>query len=222
MIITEQKPLDEIMEILDAHSAVLLIGCPICATTWATGGERELSAMREELEAAGKRCVGTLMPDESTCDRRLTRLKLRRSKEALAEADAVLVFSCGAGVQTVADLVDVPTYPGINTLFLARLQSLTASDERCRMCGDCVLAETASICPVTLCPKGLANGPCGGYVDGKCEVDREQDCAWVLIYERLHEWGQGERFVMIRQPKDWSRARHPASVDKRALVSAER
>lgn len=216
MIITEQKPLDEILAILEGHESVFLVGCPICATTWATGGEPQLRQMKARLEEAGKRCVGTLMPEEATCDQRTTRLMLRRSQEALGQADAVLVLACGAGTQTVAALVDVPTYPANNTLYLARLQSLTVSDERCRLCGECVLAETGGICPVTLCAKGLANGPCGGYRDGKCEVDGTQDCAWVLIYQRLHELGQEERFQVIREPKDWSKARHPRLIDKRA------
>jgi len=216
MIITEQKPLDEILAMLEGHEVIFLVGCPICATTWATGGEPQLREMKDALEGAGKRCVELLMPDEATCDQRTTRLKLRRSKAALAQADAVLVLACGAGVQTVAALVDVPTYPGLNTLYLARLQSLSLSDERCQLCGECVLAETGGICPVTLCPKGLTNGPCGGYMDGKCEVDREQDCAWVLIYRRLQELDQGERFLTIREPKDWSKARHPQHIDKRA------
>ncbi len=222
MIITEQKPLEEILAILEGHEAILLVGCPICATSWATGGEPQLAEMKVSLEEVGKRCVGLLMPDESTCDLRFTRLKLRRSKEVLVQADAVLVLSCGAGVQTVAALVDVPTYPALNSLYLARLQRLTLSDERCRLCGECVLAETGGICPVTLCPKGLANGPCGGYLDGKCEVDKEQDCAWVMIHQRLHELGQGERFQAIREPKDWSKARHPRRTDKRALQPKRR
>ncbi|MDO9066739.1 MAG: methylenetetrahydrofolate reductase C-terminal domain-containing protein, partial [Chloroflexota bacterium] len=31
----------------------------------------------------------------------------------------------------------------------------------CRMCGNCLLQETAFICPME-CPKGMRNGPCGG------------------------------------------------------------
>ena len=216
MIITEQKPMDEILDMLAAHEAVYLVGCPICATTWGTGGEPEVDQMMADLEAAGKQCRGRLVPDEGVCDRRITRLGLRREKDQLAQADAVLVLSCGAGVQTVAEMVSVATYPALNTLFLARLQSLAVSDERCRLCGDCVLADTGGICPVTLCPKGLANGPCGGYMEGKCEVDKQQDCAWVLIHQRLQELGQEDRFLAIREPKDWSKARHPRLVDKRA------
>ncbi len=37
----------------------------------------------------------------------------------------------------------------------------------CRMCGNCILQETAFICPMT-CPKGLRNGPCGGSTPERC------------------------------------------------------
>jgi hypothetical protein len=219
MIITEQKPVDGILRSLGNHRDVFLVGCPVCATTWGTGGKPQLAEMKERLERAGMHCAGLLMPDESTCDQRTTRLQLRRAREELSKADAVLVLACGAGVQTVAALVDLPTYPALNTLFLARLQSLTLADERCRLCGDCVLAETGGICPVALCPKGLANGPCGGYMNGKCEVDKEQDCAWVMIHQRLQDQGRGDLLHVIRKPRDWSRARHPRHVDKRILAS---
>lgn len=43
----------------------------------------------------------------------------------------------------------------------------------CEMCGQCRLGETLYICPET-CPKGLANGPCGGTTLDICEFgDRE-------------------------------------------------
>ena len=43
----------------------------------------------------------------------------------------------------------------------------------CETCGQCRLAETLYVCPET-CPKGLANGPCGGTTLDRCEFgDRE-------------------------------------------------
>ena len=43
----------------------------------------------------------------------------------------------------------------------------------CENCGQCRLGETLYICPET-CPKGLANGPCGGTSLDRCEFgDRE-------------------------------------------------
>ncbi len=216
MIITEQKEFDEILCSLEGYERVFLLGCGVCATTWSTGGEKEVREMAAQLTEAGKECAGWMVTEESTCDIRTTRLLLKRSKEQVGAADAVLVLACGAGVQTVGGLVDVPVYPALNTLFLARLKNLSVCDERCRLCGSCILAETAAICPVTLCPKGLMNGPCGGYEDGKCEVDREQDCAWVAIYERMEVLKQRERFRTIREPKDWREDGHPGSVNKRA------
>ena len=216
MVITEQKELEEILRSFEGHERVFLIGCGICAATWGTGGEKETREMAARLAEAGKHCTGWVVTEESTCDARTTRLLLKRNQEQVELADALLVLACGAGVQTVAALVDVPVYPALNTLFLARLQSLSVCDERCRLCGACILAETAAICPIALCPKGLMNGPCGGYKDGKCEVDRERDCAWVAIYERMEMLGQRERFRVIHEPKDWRADCHPGFINKRA------
>ncbi len=215
MIITAQKELDEILHILEGHERVFLIGCGICAATWSTGGEKEVRQMAAWLTEAGKECTGAIVTEEATCDMRTTRRLLKRNREAVEAADALLVLSCGAGVQTVASLLERPVYPGLDTLFLARLQSMRVCDERCRLCGACMLAETAAICPIALCPKGLMNGPCGGYEDGKCEVNRERDCAWVAIYERLERFGQRTRFMTIHPPKDWRDDIHPGWVDKR-------
>ena len=215
MIITEQKEFDEILHSLKGHERVFLIGCGICATTWGTGGEKETREMAAQLTEAGKDCTGWIVTEEATCDARTTRRLLKRNREQVGLADALLVLACGAGVQTVASLVDMPVYPALNTLFLARLQNLSVCDERCRLCGECILAKTAAICPIALCPKGLMNGPCGGYEDGKCEVDRERDCAWVAIYERMETLGQLEQFKVINEPKDWSKMRHPGFINKR-------
>jgi hypothetical protein len=216
MIITEQKEFEEILQSLEGYGRVYLLGCGVCAATWSTGGDKEVREMTERLTEAGKKCTGWAVTEESACDVRLTRRLLKRNKEQVGSADAVLVLSCGAGIQTVGALLDTPVLPGLNTLFLARIQNLSVCDERCRLCGQCILAETAAICPVTLCPKGLMNGPCGGYEDGKCEVDRERDCAWVTIYERMDAWGQQERFLAIHEPKDWRDDLHPGFINKRA------
>lgn len=43
----------------------------------------------------------------------------------------------------------------------------------CDTCGTCRLQDTFYLCPET-CPKGLANGPCGGTQQNRCEFgDRE-------------------------------------------------
>jgi methylenetetrahydrofolate reductase (NADH) len=64
---------------------------------------------------------------------------------------------------------------------LARLEGwIKAPLVGCRLCGDCRLPETFYVCPET-CPKGLANGPCGGSTDNLCEAGDRQ-CIHSLIY----------------------------------------
>lgn len=56
----------------------------------------------------------------------------------------------------------------------------------CQTCGQCILTHTKLICPMN-CPKGLRNGPCGGTLDGKCEVIPELDCVWTNIEKKKGE-----------------------------------
>jgi hypothetical protein len=81
------------------------------------------------------------------------------------------------------------------------------------MCGDCVLDKTAGICPVTTCPKGLLNGPCGGMWNGMCEVLTDHECAHVKIRQRLAEQGRGRKGVIAA--KDYSAKRGPGFVNMR-------
>ena len=62
----------------------------------------------------------------------------------------------------------------------------------CRMCGNCLLQETAFICPME-CPKGLRNGPCGGSTPEHCYVDPDRPCIWYKIYERAEKMGRTDR-----------------------------
>jgi len=84
--------------------------------------------------------------------------------------------------------------------------------ERCAMCGECVLNVTGGICPVTRCAKGLLNGPCGGSDKGKCEVDKDKDCAWILIYNRLKELNMFENMKETRPAKDYSQNVKPRKI----------
>lgn len=74
----------------------------------------------------------------------------------------------------------------------------------CRMCGNCVLQETALICPMA-CPKGLRNGPCGGSTPERCYVDATRPCIWYGIYERAFRLGHEERLLEVLPPLDWDK-----------------
>jgi methylenetetrahydrofolate reductase (NADPH) len=74
----------------------------------------------------------------------------------------------------------------------------------CRMCGNCLLQETAFICPME-CPKGLRNGPCGGSTPEHCYVDETRPCIWFNIYERAEKLGRTHKLLEVLPPLDWEK-----------------
>ena len=84
--------------------------------------------------------------------------------------------------------------------------------EKCSLCGECIVELTGGFCPITLCSKGLLNGPCGGAQQGKCEVDPDRDCGWTLIYERLKKLGKLENLYEYREPKNYAKWNRPRSL----------
>jgi methylenetetrahydrofolate reductase (NADPH) len=74
----------------------------------------------------------------------------------------------------------------------------------CRMCGNCLLQETAFICPME-CPKGIRNGPCGGSTPEHCYVDETRPCMWYRIYERSFRMERQEKLLEVMPPLDWEK-----------------
>ncbi len=72
----------------------------------------------------------------------------------------------------------------------------------CRQCGNCLLQETAFICPME-CPKGLRNGPCGGSTPEHCYVDSTRPCIWFKIYQRAFKLDRQELLMEVLPPLDW-------------------
>jgi hypothetical protein len=105
-------------------------------------------------------------------------------------------------VQKVASYIRKPVLPALDTLFIGVESEPGVFQEACDQCGRCLLGYTAGICPITACHKGLLNGPCGGTNNGKCEIDREKDCAWTLIYQRLAEQGRLDLMKMYQPPRN--------------------
>ncbi len=213
MIISESKSFEEVLDMLADLDSVFVVGCGECATECQTGGEYEVNEMGKMLTEAGKTVTGSLVPDV-TCQVLDTGRLLRKSKEAVSRADVILVIACGGGAQAVAASVDKPVVSGVDTLFLGDTVRHGQFYEWCSACGSCVLHEYGGICPVTRCPKGQVHGPCGGTTDeGKCEVNSENDCVWVLIWERLDEIGANKDAVAsaAHEPRDYSVHQRPAS-----------
>ena len=210
MIITKQKAFEEILRLFSGKKKVFLAGCAVCATTCKTGGEPEILQMKEKLEKNGKEIVGWTVVDVP-CNTAAVKKDFAKHRKEVKLAEAIMVFACGGGVQTIREQgrVDVPVFAGCNSLFLGTIGPEGNFYEECSLCGECILEKTGGICPVTRCAKGLLNGPCGGSSEGKCEVDKEQDCAWALIYEELKKRGELDKLMEFQPPKNYEKLRKP-------------
>ena len=203
MLISEQKPLEEILSYLEGEKSVFVVGCRGCAEGWNSGGEKQVAEMKSALQEKGKAISGSMVVD-MLCDKALTTLKLRTYKQEIAAADSILVLTDGAGVQTVAEVVDKVVHPGCNTLSAGGAHAEWKEAERCLECGDCVLEFTGGLCPIARCSKLLLNGPCGGSQDGKCEVDPGIPCVWQQIVDHLAKLGRLDKLDKLVTPKNWS------------------
>ncbi len=208
MIVGEQKPLSEIMELLGDARKVLVAGCGTCVTVCFAGGEKEVGILASELRMKSKLDGHPMEVDEVTVQRQCEWEYVDPLGERLDEYDVVLSLACGIGVQAMNErFPQAITLPGINTTSLSLPVEQGIWEERCQACGDCILGLTFGICPIARCSKQLLNGPCGGSQEGVCEVDSDISCAWQLIWDRAVEFDQVERLLQIQLPKDWSHSR---------------
>lgn len=208
MIISELKPLEELSAALAGFDKLFLVGCAACATTCKSGGEEEIFQLQEWLAEQAKEVTGSVVIEEACHIMRAGR-DLRHHKQAVREAEALVVLACGAGVQSISANSEKRVVGGLNSLFLGNVRRFGQYEEMCSLCGECILNETAGICPVSTCSKGLLNGPCGGMEEGRCEVDPDIDCAWRLIYERLQKQQRPGVFARRVPAKKWGRRRKP-------------
>jgi hypothetical protein len=175
------------------------------------GGQKEVGMLGAPLRMSFKKDGKSIQIDEDTVERQCNREYMELILEKLNDYEVVVSMACGAGMQLLADLCEpLQILPGVNTRFIGMTPQDGTWVERCRACGDCVLAETGGICPVTVCAKGILNGPCGGTDHGKCEVDKDQECAWTLIYRRLDKLGKLDNFKKELAPRQHQAQAHPA------------
>jgi ferredoxin len=197
MIISAQKPLDRIEAALAPYDKAAIIGCGGCAAVCQAGGTRQIEELARALD--GKEVVFTFQIDEP-CDQRILSRELRRVSDRLDETDALIILACGAGVQAIASSVDIPCLAGLDTLFPGTVIHSNEYRELCTACGDCVLNRTAAICPRTLCPKGITNGPCSEKLDERCCVDPDSECVWVSITNRIEALGLAKLDLNFMSP----------------------
>ena len=198
MIITKKKDFKEILSKLNKTDNVFIVGCGSCATKCNTGSLQAVDEMAELLKNNKIIVTGSAVLD-TACDIRIVRKDLLKN-ENFKNSTVVLCLTCGAGIQAVEKITDKTIIAGLDGVFVGTTERIGVYNNYCSTCGQCIIDKTEGICVVTRCSKGLINGPCGGAVDGKCEVNREQDCAWVLVYNKLKSAGKLDKLKQLYTP----------------------
>jgi ferredoxin len=208
MIVAEQKPLEEIKGLIAGAKNVLVVGCGTCVTVCFAGGSREAQIMATSLRMSSRLDGDEQGVSDVTVQRQCEWEYLDPIADQVESADVILSLGCGVGVQALAEhFPKAWVVPGLNTRFMGLPQEQGVWVERCAACGECILGLTGGICPIARCSKSLLNGPCGGSLDGHCEINPEIQCAWQLIYDRLNSMGKLDFLTKIQPPKNWRTAR---------------
>ena len=220
MIVAERKPIEEIIGFVKNCKKILIVGCNECVTVCYAGGKKEVGILASALKMAFTKEGKDLEITEVTLERQCDHEYLEEIRNIIEDYDAVISLACGVGVQFMAEkYLRTPIFPGVNTCFMGVTEERGVWSERCQACGQCMLGQTAGICPISRCAKRLLNGPCGGSTNGKCEINKEVDCAWQLIIDRLKELGRLDDYDVLVPIKDWSteRAGGPRKVIREDL-----
>jgi ferredoxin len=210
MIVGERKAIEQIWDSVKNLRSVLVLGCGTCVAVCQTGGEKEVGLLAVELRMKSQLAGINIKIGEATIERQCDREFFDSIKDQAKEYEAILSMACGAGVQYCAEVLEpMRSIPALNTRFIGVTEVQGNWGERCRACGNCVLADYGGICPMTICAKSLVNGPCGGSKNGKCEAGEDKDCAWVLIYNRLKKQNRLTDLNKVMTLKDYSKQTHP-------------
>ncbi len=201
MVKGKRKPIDEVNAVISDYSKIFVVGCGGCVSVCLAGGQREVSELVEDLkEYSGN----TRQFKTYTVERQCSQNFLSELDDMANDCECVISMACGAGVQYLAErFPKIPVFPALNTLAIGVDREIGVYEEKCRACGECVLAYTGGICPVTKCAKGLFNGPCGGTNKGMCEINQSISCAWNDIYQRLSDQGRLDNILKIQEPMQW-------------------
>jgi ferredoxin len=208
MIVAKNKPIEEIIEEVKNFEKLLIVGCNECVTVCEAGGKKEVAVLASALRMYFMNQGNEIKIDEVTLERQCDHEYLEEIRNIIDQYDAVLSLACGVGVQFMAEkYLRTPVLPGVDTCFMGVTEERGVWTERCQGCGQCILARTGGICPVSRCAKRLFNGPCGGSTKGHCEIDKDLVCGWQLILDRLTELGKMEDYEKLTPIKDWSTER---------------
>ena len=186
------KAEEELLHTLEGKDNLFVIACNKCFKEFESLNEPECETFADLAARNGKTVTGTAKID-FLCNKTLTVQKL---EDLIPDGtDNVVVISCGLGVQTVADLEDLPVMAAADTINRTGHHGMALTKKTCDACAQCYLNVTGGICPIVDCSKSLLNGQCGGAKNGKCEVSPDKDCAWEKIQQRLAKQGRLEELT---------------------------
>ncbi len=197
------KPATELANVLGDLEDIFVIACNKCFKEFDDAQDNDLQQVLELIDMVDKNITGTMQID-FLCNKTQTAKALAN---AIPEGTQnIVVISCGLGVQTVADLVQLPVYAAADSIHYDGHHGMALTKVNCGACAQCYLNVTGGICPIVDCSKSLVNGQCGGAKNGKCEVDPNKDCAWEKIQQRLAAQGRLEEFKnQSVQVRDYSK-----------------
>ncbi len=208
MIVGQQKPFEEIWQLVKEHQQLTVFGCNTCVAVCHQGGNKEAGILASQLRMRAVQDGLEIRIDDSGIERQCEHEFFEKTEELIQGSEAVLSLACGIGVQFMAGKYPkIPIYPALNTTFLGDVPETGLFSEKCQACGDCVLGVTGGVCPVSRCAKRLFNGPCGGSTHGKCEISKDTECAWQLVIDRLEALGRLDDYEKVHPIKDWSKDR---------------
>ncbi len=197
------KPADELKSLLSGADNIFAIACNKCFKEYVSVQEPDCQAFLDLAEEMGKTVTGVARPD-FLCNK--TKAETKLVKMIPDGTQSIFVIGCGLGIQTVADLVNIPVYSATDSLNYTGHHGMALTKKACDACAQCYLTMTGGICPIVDCSKSLVNGQCGGAKNGKCEVSPDKDCAWEKIQQRLA--AQGRLSELTAQPvqvRDYSK-----------------
>ncbi len=208
MIVADRKPLDEILEMINGLSRIMILGCKGCVTVCNVGGIKEVEILSSALKIARKKNSKTLEIDEHTIERQCDPEYIEQVKDKVMDYDAVVSMACGVGPQFLSEAYpNQRFFPAVNTTFFGGAVQHGVWEERCAGCGTCIIHNFDGLCPIARCSKSLLHGPCGGSADGKCEISKEVICIWDEIVEKKMRENRLEDLLVTRPAKDWRTAR---------------
>ncbi|MHA1883544.1 MAG: methylenetetrahydrofolate reductase C-terminal domain-containing protein [Promethearchaeota archaeon] len=211
MIITQLKDINEIYDLIKPYNKILIAGCDGCCQPPRSLNEAKVLGQLLELKGRteGKELQWKAITVLRQCD---DRIAATTCSPYVDEFEAILTLACGLGVVMMNKVLPkILTYPAQNSMF-GGIQNTGENNfiEYCETCGDCIIGETGGLCPRAGCAKHLSNGPCGGMVEGMCEVGGYTiPCAWVRIWARLKEFNRLDLFKKYRGPRDFRTSTSP-------------